>query len=650
MKLLHRISAALAAFALGLGLAVVPTSGAQAGTSFGDILDLYNYKLLKTGTELQAAMGPTAAAAWGAETARVATRSASAYNIAAATSGIAEVVPDAVYLRPQDLPTIKPSGGFKNYVTKFSGIGFNKPIGGGVLTVAMIAFEFREDFANGISSLLGIDGTAAVCGDPTASGGFVNFITGQDCEAWAMSEEYRAQANGDVGAGLVGERVCNPAAPDHCITVEGFSSPIPLSGDRVGIVACLLEEVGTDNLRYTVNKWSGTTSVFTASPGGTTTVGGAGSAACSGFPGTRSWMFLVTSGGSGTMDKELVKYGYPSGASDYASSGVISEVDPDPQRWYRCDLTGDDSNHYVADSGTWRESTGLTMPLNCPNLPSGVQVTHRKITLMGGPEEYVIDDQDALPDPLGDGSSTNGVTTAYCETHVCVLELMDLRSGKSCFDSGDACDGWLTSPTRDTDFKCYYGGVAQDFRECYVYAQVFNTAKRLAGNPYADPKTGEDVDVKSGLSLDELTMANDPKPAALGRNCFGGDWGAANPINWVLRPLQCALEWAFVARPEVLTANSQVTQDAWAETAPGQVVTAVAGWGVGLGTTSCAGPHVSIPFFGLNGYPLSACSGTLLASIADPMRMPITVLVLLGGAFAIIRIVSGVIGYRGIGE
>ena len=650
-----------AALAVGLALSPVLTVGpVVSAPSMGDILDLFNYKLLKSGTELQAAMGPTAAAAWGPETARVATRSASAYNIAAATSGIAEIVPDAVLLRPQDLPNVVRPSGLKHYVTKFTGLGLNKPLPVAGAFIAMTGFQYRADIAGGVSSWLGIDAQSAVCGDPSASGGFLNFITGQDCSAFQLSAEFAAQANADAVAGYVGSRVCKPGgAVDECVTFLGYGNL--WVGSNTLMTMCFKVEgsVNSSPHKFRLQAPSG---LIRGSSGSEWTV-----TLASSTPGTRClevwpattavWAQAKSGSGGFTEDYILIDYGWAArdGVSYLgATSGAVEFSDGNPLRWWVCDLTGSDGNHYTATSESFREGDSAAVAVACPNLPSGVTVVHMTVTEIGGSEPNIVVDEDALADPLGDGSGTGTVTTAYCEQYLCMLELMEVASGRSCFDLGDACDGWMQSPTRDTDYKCYYGGKVQEAKECYVYAQVFNTSARLAGNPYADPKTGEDTGAQSGLSIDELIMGSEPRPAAFGRDCFGGDWGAANPVNWVLRPIQCGLEWAFVPRAEVVQLYQSASMNAWDDTVFGQVGTVLAPFAAIPIATGCTGWPIDL----VNTWPQpwewhlvlgAACTGPT-AVLAGVIRTVSGGLIGLGGLFAISSYLGVPLGFRGFGR
>ena len=85
-------------------------------------------------------------------------------------------------------------------------------------------------------------------------------------------------------------------------------------------------------------------------------------------------------------------------------------------------------------------------------------------------------------------------------------------------------------------------------QQCAILANTFDAAKRAAGNPYADPLTGNDLHSGTGSDLDTQTMGNPVgsviQPNGQVASCWGGsDPGAFNPISWIVRGGQCLLNW-----------------------------------------------------------------------------------------------------------
>lgn len=99
--------------------------------------------------------------------------------------------------------------------------------------------------------------------------------------------------------------------------------------------------------------------------------------------------------------------------------------------------------------------------------------------------------------------------------------------------------------------------------------------------------------------------------------CMPSGWSLFNPIEWVLRPVKCALKWAFMPSTPVPEALTELRTEYEAST-PGEVRTAVeevqTAWTTAVdgpgGSGGCAGPAIAFTFSGVQYgpyYPLSAC-------------------------------------------
>lgn len=58
--------------------------------------------------------------------------------------------------------------------------------------------------------------------------------------------------------------------------------------------------------------------------------------------------------------------------------------------------------------------------------------------------------------------------------------------------------------------------------------------------------------------------------------CFPSGWGVLNPVEWVLKPVKCALVWAFVPSPGVFTDAVSSTRDVLASRPPVSLIPVVA--------------------------------------------------------------------------
>lgn len=643
------IVAGILAAAMALGVAAPADAAGLGSDAFGDS-NLLNYRSTLTGAALYAQNSTAAKTAWGSNYVANVTKSAAAAR-AGAVYGNIESVPDAIPIRQMgDIPVSpKLLGNWK--APRFTGVGLNKPSGVVGATVAMTAFQYRADIANGVTSWLGIDATGAVCGSSWASSGFVNFITGQDCNAFDASQAAKDAANQDVVPGVSGGKVCDPAAPAYCITLERIAT-YPPNPNYGGLCFAETGPASSGTGRFALAFSDGVVDYTSSGGDGGQNLG----ATC---PAGQLWVNGYRGASMPYARAQLVtRYGFANGARDaWAASTPVVTSDGDPDRQLLCTYTFSDGTSANGVTTSFKDGEAMPAPL-CPVVPSGLTAKHIKVEEIGGGVDNVLTDQDAAPDTLTtvpDGFTANapaGVDATYCQTNVCLLDLIDVKSNDTCFDEAATCDGWFSDPNRDADYKCTYGGRDADMQQCYMYAHVFNTSKRLAGDAYADPKTGEDVGGETGPDLDTQTMGNSPAPAINPDgsiiSCLGGTYAAFNPLQWVLRPIQCAAEWAAVPRPAVIEADIQGVQHSWDQTAPGKLANAVAGWNLQPVMTGCAGytwPNV----YG-SGKSLTmgnACPGQPLAALAVWSVRITDVLAVVGGGLALVRIGSRAFGQEG---
>jgi hypothetical protein len=279
-------------------------------------------------------------------------------------------------------------------------------------------------------------------------------------------------------------------------------------------------------------------------------------------------------------------------------------------------------------------------------MPLGVYGTHLTVTekIAGSPDKILVDQQaDATPDT---DTLLGAPAAQYCQTNVCVLDLIIKSTGATCFAAAETCDGWWEEANHgDAKYECNYGGHALAIGECAMYAHIFNTQKRLSGNPYADPVTGEDVGTQTGASIDSKIMGSIPRASFQGRDCFGGTIVGTNPAQWVLRPLQCFGEWAFVPRQSTVIATGEGIKNAWNGTFPAQAASMVAGWSLAPSVSGCS---KSVTLMGVTFDVLNACPGSPLASTAALCRLLLNVTVLVGAAIATTRYLAGTVDYTGV--
>lgn len=243
-----------------------------------------------------------------------------------------------------------------------------------------------------------------------------------------------------------------------------------------------------------------------------------------------------------------------------------------------------------------------------------------------------------------------------CWDGSCLLELRKVIGGSmelDCFDAPDQCLNWSTEVAAQPDtYRCYYGGQLVAITECNVYTRVFDRDKVQQGTGYADPATGEKVTTSTGTAAttnpgaSTQAMSSAVQDPSKSRDCFPNGWAAFNPFEWVLQPVKCALEWAFVPRESAFQSFQANLSGRFSSTSFGAVagvVTAINVPGVGDG---CTGPPLSFKYGEIDEtwYPFSACDAPM-AGVAATIKLWLGFLITAGAVFAIIRYVTAIIGF-----
>lgn len=287
-------------------------------------------------------------------------------------------------------------------------------------------------------------------------------------------------------------------------------------------------------------------------------------------------------------------------------------VSPNPERKLvddvRCKSLSD--GHILTISGTSTVFTELDLDL--PTLPDvGCPPGYRQIS--SKVSEVTPSDPHDVPVPVVTQEVPAPVqswqdTYPQCGDGTCQLKLYKVRGTAldSCFATAGLCANWFADPSKADDYVCKYGstgGLSDSsvaLSECDVYAPSFNPVAQAKGTVYADPVTGDapEQPVSSPTSnptTDPTTDPSDPEGGAgavSGGSCFPSGWSAFNPVEWVFKPIKCALVWAFIPDVGAISTSVDQTVDLFTSKPPGSVVMSVVpvvkGFGVGL-LTDCTG-------------------------------------------------------------
>jgi hypothetical protein len=183
-------------------------------------------------------------------------------------------------------------------------------------------------------------------------------------------------------------------------------------------------------------------------------------------------------------------------------------------------------------------------------------------------------------------------------------------------------------PVGTDSTACTYGTGSATSTDCgAAYTITHPTCTTGCGEPGADP-------VPAGGASD---------------SCFPSGWGLFNPVEWVEKPIKCALIWAFVPDTATWGGDISTITTSLSTAGPGPWFTAMGTVLGGLGGTAggCAGPTVNFDLGSVHQvlHPFSACDPpmSVVAGIAYAFT---TVSVVVLGGLAIIRALSVAFGFN----
>lgn len=624
---------------------VVPGPGGLTGAK--------QYMLNVTGKVLGSAM-PTA---WKREQISLNNRFNASWENLARTTGIPSGVPEGQLITEGYLTTPQTMADYRLRNSQMALTGgtngapmrapataaktFAKAVGGAF--TAYTGFEVGTMLGNAVpSSWYGVDDkTSVVCSQTGTDfvGGLMRNISGVDCSGWSVDAGY--PKNQDAAQGYSMGKVCRAdgnlcvevvsmdQAPGNNLFCAKFTGSAQAADGTVSSGSEQFDTTWTKGPR--VNMYTSASS-STAYCQGTMPAGATGS---------RYFR-------AGASDDFLTGV-RPGGSAASVPFTPVTKTAGDPPRTLSCSILGSDGATYTQDGAPYKESSGTVSPPQCPVLPDGVTAQNISIDQKADPANKVPATNVANQPTTTDYQNWHS-SYPECATGACKLDLLKKPGLSSCFDDSASCVSWFDDAAKVNDYQCRYGVHDVDLTECNVYSGVFKPERVAVGAPYSDPVSG----VWSGGQ-----SAPNPTDAAAGkamgtpiqspitsRGCDGITVTGFDPVGFVMRPVQCAMEWAFVPRPAVVSTEFAKTSIAWAATPPGKLGAIVGGIVVAPNVSGCSG----IPFRmqGKDMNFLDACPGSALAPVAQWSTTISGLLFVVGGAFAIISMISSVIGYRGL--
>lgn len=520
-----------------------------------------------------------------------------------------------------------------------------------------------------IDRLAGVDVTGGLCSG-TASDGFsiansiIAFASSTNCETYKMGEELKAKLNTDAVSTVIGGVACSTSGV--CVQLQG-TQKFAFPSTEEATMSCWTPSgtVGTvsqDGRGFFSDGHGDLLYLFRTDPlGGVANAGLISkqdysgrnnyAAACPGSP-VVSYMGGTNVGpadGFGEPGWTSYAWGYnsPSGVVRDGSTGSTSQTSADPPRTLRCDVTMTDGSVATASTAVFHESDRTVPPPLCPGVPGGAVEDHGTIWETGGAGGDVKW-QDLTMTPE---YKTDATTHPDCQLGQCRLELIRIADGLKCLDAGATCDGWFQDPSKTTDYKCVLGPYDLPLDHCNVMEPTFNAQKVSQGAPYADPSTGTETGQTVPKPSESLSHGPDPQTG----ECFPTGWGVLNPLEWVAKPVGCALQWAFVPPPSTVTALETTVSEAWKSSTPGKLEEEISHELPEFKSTDsgCDGVLINFPQWSASGqyaispqHVLAACPGDYFAKWAPLFS------VFIGGSFTIVgilgakRLLSALFGFH----
>lgn len=244
--------------------------------------------------------------------------------------------------------------------------------------------------------------------------------------------------------------------------------------------------------------------------------------------------------------------------------------------------------------------------------------------------------------------------------------------GKTCTADSVECQNWAevnqADPNKDTEasrMKCRFGPYKLSMASCnalekaYVGGQIWSDE-----NTDGDPATGgapKTAPSGSPIAAPAPTTTapgvgtipgtgGQPSPDASQqqKNCFPSGWAMFNPVEWVMKPVGCALEAAFVPKPEVVTAQTTRLDNKIKNVGFQRISTAwLSTFEAAGGGSGCSGPTVN---FSMNGVsqsmqPFQACTQPM-ATVAGVAYAVSAIAIVLFGGLGMIRAIGAGFGFN----
>lgn len=505
----------------------------------------------------------------------------------------------------------------------------------------------------------GQDLGAEVCsGEPGQ--GVISVLYGIDCSQYLTNVIPPASQNADTTATIdfspsIGETSCNGS---QCGTIYAI---VPFT-TATGSLFCVSLSWASSNgamARYGPSSWYG--GITAAS----TPVRANGASCPTDGAATRYTGFSSQSGSLSATAWAAQNNWSTTGAGVVGIASSSEHADPD--RGFVTKVTTTDGSMYSCDAGgigsSFKETSATVVPVCAPEVPSTkvpAEVTTTEHTLDGSAPDKQLTDQTTT-------KAYEDFATAQpdCAAGGCQYQIARKTSSGwlPCVVGQADCEGWFTDPQKSDDFECVDGPDDQPLEyvntlsECNELSNYYDPQSQAEGKAYSDPATGAATGTSTSPDEDSAQMnesADDGNADESKSACFPNGWGALNPLNWVLQPIQCAFKWAFIPKKSDIDAVNKAMNTAITGSVIGSVIGIVAGWtfnGPLSNATSGCGIPIELNWAGVDE------KFTLLNSCDGPLRQPATIthavlsaVIPTLGTLAALRYLTAMFGMQGFGR
>jgi hypothetical protein len=324
----------------------------------------------------------------------------------------------------------------------------------------------------------------------------------------------------------------------------------------------------------------------------------------------------------------------------YGATQVVAEstmADPNPDRQLSCRVSFTNGTSAVSMGATYNDAGGIpTSARSFGCADAFAQAAGRTASNIS-----VLSDGDPMID------------APVLETGDLILSKLVDDKWVTCMTWAVDCSGWwdeTLAGTIEGAYSCTYAGSVVPLTECSPYQTTFDT--RDGCPQLTEPTTGEPV------AADCKGDPNSTDPGSVvtpGEDCYDSWSDEANPLEWVVKPIQCGLVSLFVPRPDVVKDSFDGAIGKWENTMPGQVSGIVeTTFTVPSGGSGCQGPQVLIPlssmgqgWVDIDFYPLAACASPM-SDVAAWSRVLSAAVLVYATAVGVVRRISSVVNAPGI--